>query len=61
MENKPMPPLTTELRNAARWLTHQPWKASPAHWVSQAQIRYQLTDQQASYILYSMRLQLGQN
>ncbi len=56
-----MPPLTTELRNAARWLTHQPWKASPAHWVSQAQIRYQLTDQQASYILYSMRLQLGQN
>jgi hypothetical protein len=56
-----MPPLTPELRNAARWLAHQDWKQSPAYWVSQAQIRYSLTDQEASYILYSMRLQLGQN
>jgi hypothetical protein len=56
-----MQPLTPALRNAARWLTRQPWKGAPAHWVEQAQIRYQLTDQQASFLLLSMRLQLGQN
>ena len=56
-----MPPLTPELRNAARWLAHQDWKQSPAYWVSQAQTRYQLTDQEASFILMNMRIQLGQN
>jgi hypothetical protein len=56
-----MPPATPTLRNAARWLARQPWKASPAHWVGQAQTRYQLSDQQASFLLLSMRIQLGQN
>lgn len=56
-----MPPTTPALKSAARWLARQPWKGAPAHWVSQAQIRYQLTDQETSFLLLSMRIQLGQN
>ena len=56
-----MQPLTPALRNAARWLAHQPWKASPAHWAGQAQTRYSLTQAQTDLLLYSMQLQLGQN
>jgi hypothetical protein len=56
-----MQPLTTELRNAARWLTHQDWKQSPAYWVAQAKTRYSLTQAQTDLLLYSMQLQLGQN
>jgi uncharacterized protein YqjF (DUF2071 family) len=56
-----MLPTTLALKLAARWLARQDWKQSPAYWVSQAQTRYQLTDQEASFILMNMRIQLGQN
>ena len=53
------PAFTPNYRNAARWLTRQDWKGAPAHWVAQAQIRYQLTGHQSAALLYSMKLMAG--
>jgi hypothetical protein len=50
---------TPAFRNAARWLTRQPWQADPAYWVGQAKTRYQLTNHQAAALLHNMQLQLG--
>jgi hypothetical protein len=64
-EGKPMttftttPAATPAFRNAARWLTRQPWQADPAHWVGQAKTRYSLTDHQVAALLHNMQLQLG--
>mgnify|MGYP003336368757 FL=1 len=55
------PTFTPNYRNAARWLACQDWKGAPAHWVAQAQVKYSLSDQQASFLLMNMRIQLGHN
>ena len=52
-----MLPLTPDYRNAARWLTRQPWQGSPEYWVEQARIRYQLSPAQSDLLLHSMTLQ----
>ena len=56
------PPTNPSLRSAASWLAGQAdtWKDSPGYWAGQAQIRYQLSDQETALLLLNMRIQLGQ-
>lgn len=55
------PPTTSRLRSAASWLAGQPgtWEEAPGYWAGQAQVRYQLSDQETALLLLNMRIQLG--